>query len=231
MEVYWLAQNGGDVPLQEDWLSPSERCVLSRLAVAKRRADWQLGRWTAKLAIAAYHRLSLRPEVLARIEVRAADSGAPEAFLENRRAPFPISLSHSGGVGFCAIGAGGTAIGCDVESVAPRSRGFIEDYFTAEEQEMVWRSPAAGRDFLSTLIWSAKESALKAMHCGLRADTRTVTASPRGLGRRADTEWQALTVRETGGISYDGWWRDDRGCTWTVVTGRQSSEIQRGSEI
>ena len=54
MNVYWLEQSDGDVPVGDGWLSAGERATLDRLRIPKRRADWRLGRWTAKCAAAAY---------------------------------------------------------------------------------------------------------------------------------------------------------------------------------
>ena len=56
-----------------------------------------------------------------------------------------------------------------------------------------------GHDAAANLIWSAKESALKVLRTGLRADTRTVEVvleSPAGItagAQRADG-WQRLAV-------------------------------------
>ena len=40
--IYWLTQHLGDVPRHNQWLSPSERVVLSGLTIVKRRAEWRL---------------------------------------------------------------------------------------------------------------------------------------------------------------------------------------------
>lgn len=54
MDVYWLERSAADLPAQNDWLSASDRTRLDGMRFAKRRDDWRLGRWTAKLAVAAY---------------------------------------------------------------------------------------------------------------------------------------------------------------------------------
>ena len=53
MHVYWLEQTEANVPEDNTWLSPREVAFADRLRFAKRRADWRLGRWTAKRAGAA----------------------------------------------------------------------------------------------------------------------------------------------------------------------------------
>jgi hypothetical protein len=37
------------VPAENDWLSAIEGVCLNSMRFAKRRNDWRLGRWTAKL--------------------------------------------------------------------------------------------------------------------------------------------------------------------------------------
>ena len=51
---HWLEQTEADLPAANDWLSAGERLRLDGMRFAKRHADWRLGRWTAKRALAAY---------------------------------------------------------------------------------------------------------------------------------------------------------------------------------
>lgn len=218
MQIYWLARNAGGVPPEDAWLSGRERSVLAGLRIPKRRADWRLGRWTAKLAIAAHRGLAPLTETLAAIEVRPAPSGAPTAFVHGAPSGLALSLSHSHGIGFCALAAAGTALGCDVERVEPRSPEFLADFFTGAEQEFIERAPAADGPRLSTLLWSAKESALKALECGLRADTRSVAALLLDLFVVLPAGgWRRLTVRSGGGRAFHGWWQECGGSVFTLV--------------
>jgi len=58
----------------------------------------------------------------------------------------------------------------------------------------------------ATLIWSAKESALKAVREGMRRDTRSVIVSANTGG--SPDAWNRLTVRCTqSGRRFPGWWR------------------------
>lgn len=219
MDVHWLGQTASDVPARNKWLGSGELAVLERLHVPKRRADWRLGRWTAKRAIAAWLGRPWVPQALAAIEVRPAASGAPEAFVDGHRAGFSLSLSHSDGVGFCALSGPGMEMGCDVERVAPHSPAFLADYFTEAERRLI----AAGTEraaILPTLLWSAKESALKALGMGLRLDTRSVAVLPSGLARWRDGQWLAIAARHESGRSFFGWWRSAGGLVWTVLTTR-----------
>lgn len=217
MDVHWLEQSAGDVPSGDWWLSEGEYARAEGLPVPKRRADWRLGRWTAKQAVAAYLKLPRNQHALAGIELRPAPSGAPEVFLHGRAAPIQLSLSHSRGVGLCAVARFGSGLGCDVETVEPRSPVFLADYFTDGEQELVARTPAAVRDQIVTLLWSIKESSLKALGCGLRADTRSVNATPGGAAETPGDEWRPVSAEHISGRNFCGWWRVSRGLVWTVV--------------
>ena len=81
MNVYWLEQTEADVPAENDWLSANEAVCLNGMRFAKRRADWRLGRWTAKRALSVYLDVPAHPQVFKKIEIRPAPSGAPEVFL------------------------------------------------------------------------------------------------------------------------------------------------------
>ena len=218
MDIHWLEQNLCDVPPGDLWLNTAERAQLEWLHIPKRRADWRLGRWTAKCAVAFFLKLPCLPEALAGIELRAAPSGAPEVFLLGQPARLVLSLSHSHGAGLCAIAPAGAELGCDLEAVEPRNPAFLSDYFTDEEQRLVAQTPPTRRDQVLTLLWSAKESALKALRCGLRADTRSVTAAPADILSTRSDEWRPVSATLMNGQTFRGWWRESRGLVWTVLS-------------
>ncbi len=215
--VYWLRRTESDLPATADWLSRGEVAVVSKLTVPKRERDWLLGRWTAKQALAAWPNLGgllARPPSFDRIEIRAAYDGAPEAFVSGEPLPLSLSISHSGGRALCAI-LEGAGVGCDLEQVEARSELFVHDYFTRREQELVAALPKADRPLYENLIWSAKESALKALRVGLKADTRSVEVSlPAGM----EYGWRRLEVRRAeDGTELAGWWRQDDGFVITLA--------------
>lgn len=218
MDIYWLEQTEAQVPEGNDWLSAGEAEVLRGFRFVKRRADWRLGRWTAKNAVAMRLGAPMEPEGLRKIEIRAAASGAPEVFFEGERTPINISLTHREGLGACAIGPAGTPLGCDLEFVEPHSPAFAADYFCAEEQELVAAAGFAKRDCLLALLWSAKESALKALQEGLRLDTRSVIVSPSRIGSSQANLWNPLRARCASGITLHGWWNHANGFVRTVLT-------------
>lgn len=210
MHVFWLEQTAAGVPAEDDWLGPGEKETLSRLRFARRRADWRLGRWTAKQAVCACLNAKYS---LPDIEIRAAASGAPEVFIRQQPAGVAISLSHRSGTAACAVAPLGTAIGCDLELVEERSDGFVADFFTEREQSLIPSLPAHSRNQMVTLIWSAKESALKAVRQGLRLDTRFITIAPgNGPG-----PWHPLRVLFPD-CTFHGWWMQRGSLVRTLVT-------------
>jgi 4'-phosphopantetheinyl transferase len=235
MEVYWLEQAESEIPAHDKWLSAKDAACLGGLRFAKRRADWRLGRWTAKRALAIYWNVSSDPQTLSKIEIRPATSGAPEVFLVDEPADVVISLSHSSGVAGCAIAKSGALLGFDLEIAECRSEAFVRDYFATEEQALIARADAADRSQLVTLLWSAKESALKALRTGLRLDTRSVIVSPLTqvqdedeLGHIRELNPSSrlpdalnslcpLHVRCDGGQVFQGWWQHTGSLLRTLV--------------
>lgn len=216
MQVYWFEQHEVDMPAEPEhngWLGASERVHLAGLRFPKRRADWLLGRWTAKRAVARCLSLPCHLSALVDLEIRAAADGAPEAFLAGEPAPVTISLSHRAGLAVCSVARAAAALGCDVELIEPRIATFASNYFAPEEQDRVAQAPPLEQPRLLTLIWSAKESAMKALRAGLRLDTRSVIVSTEdGQG-----VWHPLHVRQLGGRLFTGWWQTQDRMVRTLV--------------
>jgi 4'-phosphopantetheinyl transferase len=231
MNVYWLEQTEAHVPAENDWLSTNEAVCLNAMRFAKRRADWRLGRWTAKCALSAYLSVPATIESFKEMEIRPAPDGAPEAFLSGHPAAVTISLSHRSRRAICTVASSALYLGCDLEMVEARGHTFVADYFTAKEQARVARASAKDQDRLVTLLWSAKESALKALRAGLRLDTRCVSVNP--VIPLFDRDgWNPLRVRYVGhclpndryneGLylgdhEFHGWWRQADDMVRTLV--------------
>ena len=100
---------------------------------------------------------------------------------------------------------------------------------------MIEETSAADRPLLVAILWSAKESALKALHTGLRLDTRSVAVRPvlqlqsRDENVRAQNPaftlesayglnaWQPLQAVYEGGKIFDGWWQNAGDLMRTMV--------------
>jgi len=217
MKVYWLTQTEEEVPSTNDWLCAEESACFSALRFAKRKADWRLGRWTAKQAIATCLRWPSCPGTLAEIEIRATPSGAPEAKLPGLTTPLSFSLSHRAGRAICAVSPVRVKLGCDLELAEERDQAFVTDYFTREEQNLIARVDCEDRPGLLALLWSAKESALKALGQGLRLDTRSVVVMAALEGQPDISGWSPLQVCCAENQIFHGWWRNTDDFVYTIV--------------
>lgn len=201
-----------ELPADDAWLDPEEAERARSFVLPGRRLDFRLGRWAAKRAVAAW---IVGCEDLARIAIRTSADGAPRVLVDGEPAPVEVSFSHRDGRAACAVAPAGTRLGCDLEWVEPRSEAFLHDYFVPAETELVLLAPVEERPLFANLIWSAKESALKALKTGLRADTRSVEVN---LLDTTPKEWGRLeVVRQGTGEVFRGWWRREEGWVLTVV--------------
>jgi len=213
--IGWVLVEGGDVPVDDQWMTGTEREALADRLIEKRRRDWRLGRWAAKCAVGAA--LGLPVE---RVEIISAGDGAPEPFLERLplpglRLPVGVSLSHSRERALAAVARPLVRAGCDLEAVEHRADAFAREWFTEPEVELVEAASPAERDEKVTMIWSAKESALKAAREGLRRDTRSVVVAE--SVDRCDG-WSGLNVWDAEeGRRLRGWWRSQEGMVLTIV--------------
>jgi len=221
-EVFWLEQCERDVPEDDLWLGERELAKVSGLRFAKRRMDWRLGRWTAKCALASHLNRARNRETLRGIEILPATDGAPEVRVDGLLGAAVISLSHRSGIALCAIAPAGTALGCDLELIEPRSDAFVSDYLTDEEQRTIAGLELPQRFVLANLFWSAKESALKAMRTGLRCDTRSLRVTL-GVDPKAIQEWHPLQVQSEGGELFTGWWKEEATMLRTLVASPPAS--------
>ncbi len=214
MEVFYLEQSASEVPPDDSWLSARELARLQSLQIPKRRAEWRLGRWTAKHAINAYLGVNATPANLANVELRPLPGGAPQAFVTGQFEPVKISLSHRAGVALCAVSAAAVFLGCDLELVEPHTDAFLRDFFTTDEQALIFQAAEPDRLWLAPVLWSAKESALKALGEGLRMDTRS--ASVRLGPPQLAGGWRRLAV-ECSLETFHGWWRIAGALVRTIV--------------
>jgi 4'-phosphopantetheinyl transferase len=223
--IEWLLQSGrdnGEIAQGVDLpglLSAGEAATLAELQVLKRRRDWLTGRWTAKQLLQRVLSSAGQPASFDQIVIENDADGAPFATLVDgggaRRLDWNLSISHSHGVGFCAVHpiteeGNCYAIGADLEFIETRATNFVRDYFTPAEMELVAQASAAEQPALVTAIWSAKEAILKALRTGLRLDTRTIQCLMPGALPVTD-EWQVFTLEIPDelapGATWHGWWR------------------------
>ena len=138
------------------------------------------------------------------VEIGNNEEGAPFIRLpDGVSQPGCLSISHSGGQAFCAFSFHPSLrLGADLERLEPRPESVIHDYFTPGEQRLAAAQPEA-----ATLIWSLKESMLKALGTGLRVDTRRVEALC--LDGDQVGGWRTVRVTEAGmeNRPWRAWWQ------------------------
>jgi 4'-phosphopantetheinyl transferase len=212
--IYWSLVQSSEAPLDhpEAFLSPSESTKYASLHFPKRAQEWLLGRWTGKRLVQSLP--EFQAYSLGDINIRNLPDGAPYIVLPGQSAsPGCLSLSHCEGAALAAFSAeADLRIGVDLEKVELRSRAFVEDYFTQVEQDLVEAFPDDVRIRLVNLIWSAKESMLKALGVGLHWDTRKVeTWQVDGLFpfHPEISDWQSMRLGEceAAGRHWTGWWK------------------------
>jgi phosphopantetheinyl transferase len=238
------------------WLTIRERTVLDSFQFEKRRREWLLGRLVAKRLVCdlLHERLTREVDPLA-IEVWRRPNGAPLVLSADDHLPWAsgsplpldLSLSHSHGAVLCGAfwfgrqSASAPRLGVDVEQIDPRPPDLFRDYFTEIEHRYSEEAQCGTRDERATLIWSGKESTLKALGKGLTVDTRSVTCLPAPGEPSSDAlelvptgGWQPLRIlvpRWSPTVSRSlGYWRSQAGFILTVVvtwicveTGAQAS--------
>ncbi len=220
--MQWLTRGEVQVPAGQQWLTAAEAARASGMRFTKRRNEYLVRRYAGKCAVAAAVGIAADPVSLGRIGVLNRRTGAPYVEVDGRTLGLDISLTDRAGWAVCLVGPDLGAVGVDLEIVEPRSAGFVSDFLTPAEQAVVAGAPGPdGHDAAANLIWSAKESALKVLRTGLRADTRTVEVvleDPGGItagAGRADG-WQRLAV-SSGDSRFPGWWRRDGVFLLTMV--------------
>ncbi|MBL8150329.1 MAG: 4'-phosphopantetheinyl transferase superfamily protein [Blastocatellia bacterium] len=213
--IFWLMQTQTNIPSSLNWLSPTETSKAAKFAFEKKRREWLLGRWTAKLAaVEAAEKTTFAdylPEPLlgiasteqfCKIEIVNAPSGSP--LLVSETLPnFYISISHRAERAICTVG--NFPHGCDLELIEARSDQFIADYFTKPEQQFL--TSCLEKAKYANLFWSAKESVMKSLQTGLSIDPRSIEVTLHDFNPSSD--WQKLSmINLENRQRFSGWWRD-----------------------
>lgn len=239
--IDWLIQTDRNIVLApQEWLSTAEQEQYAAFRFDKRKRDWTRGRWTAKQLIQrVIRRTQARSLPLNDIEILNDPAGVPWAKIEGQRLPLTLSLSHSQDHAFGAVRLWdpkmGMHLGCDIESIEARDTNLFRDYFTQAEQDIVEHTLPPQRDAVNTLIWSAKEAALKAIGLGLKLDTRAVSCLVEFEGQDAE-QWQRFQIAldearlERHVAPLQGWWRKHDDFMVTLVGDALDMEFPANQE-
>lgn len=211
--MQWLSRGEPHLPEGTGWLTPFEARRAASMRYTKRRTEYLVRRLTAKHAVLSTVGWEADVATLARVSVPNRLTGAPYVEIDGEPLGLDVSLTDRAGWGVCLVGSDIGAVGCDVEIVEPRSAGFVSDFLTPAERDVVGDAgDEEQRQVLANLFWSAKESALKVLRTGLRRDTRTVQVELDDPGMRTHGQWSPLRVVSThaaGQAVMPGWWLRD----------------------
>ncbi|MBI4346706.1 MAG: 4'-phosphopantetheinyl transferase superfamily protein [Elusimicrobia bacterium] len=181
----------------DEWLSAGERRTLEGLRTPKRKRDWLSARVAAKRVVGRRLRALGHPTPSADIEIASHESREP--FVADEEGDpdesLPVSLSHAGDYGACALGAPGTRVGMDLERIEPRDPAWRE--LMADDSEL--EPDSLGSPEALTRLWTAKEAVLKLLGVGLSVDLRGVMLRADGgvqLAGAALERWKSLGAPE-----------------------------------
>jgi phosphopantetheinyl transferase (holo-ACP synthase) len=142
-----------------------------------------MGRWAAKKLLGSAYP-SFNAVRMDEISILNETSGSPYVLVYGIRVPGVLSITHREGMACAAwVSDAAIKIGIDLEFVETKPDIFIHDYFTAEESQQV---------LAASLVWSVKESLLKALQTGLRVDTREVAVSISSF--ETSEQWKSIRV-------------------------------------
>ena len=190
------------------WLSVAEQDLVRKMRFPKRRGEWLSGRWTAKQLLSRYLPY-LANQQLSSVSIESHPDGYPLVWLNGKPLKGCLSISHRQDKAAAAYTTEkDVLLGIDLEWIEERHPAFLQDYFTDYEIEWVQAGTFDKWAARTTLLWSAKEAALKALQLGLAVDTRMIEVHPHIEGDSLD--WQMLgysgrLFRE--GYRLNGWWQ------------------------
>lgn len=179
-ETIWCASADDEVERYEDFLTPGER-IASREYTMERRRQWLLGRVAAKRAIREHLKLRHNFEIsYTDIEIVSSKFDRPGLALHSissiakdmRRTVVEetsFSISHTDDIAIASACSKQTEgyTGVDIERIRPLKERVIRAYMTPRETSEYSSLSGDAKIRYSVLVWSAKESYLKAVGTGL----------------------------------------------------------------
>lgn len=139
-----------------EWLSEREAARIAR-AVAKRRAEYLLGRYAAKSALAVWNGAGVLRDFT--ILPGAFDQPVVEG-----PSPADVTLAHTADLAVALAHPRGHPMGIDVETIDPGRTDVLRTQVAPSE--LPSSAPGSEAETLF-LLWSAKEALSKALRCGL----------------------------------------------------------------
>lgn len=152
---------------------------------ADKRADWMAGRIAAKIVLRnffqhncftsiPFHEIKIRSNKLQKpfCQVKKVPSEKINAYID-------LSIAHTGGIGIAALSRKKEDgyVGVDIEKIRMFEEDFLESFLTEKELIRVKNASESSRNLAATLLWSIKESYVKACGQGLLIHPRSVAVA------------------------------------------------------
>ncbi|MFP4229169.1 MAG: 4'-phosphopantetheinyl transferase family protein, partial [Salinivenus sp.] len=178
------------IPRWRDWLSEEERGRLMSFGSDQRKEAFLAGRAVARRLLGA--KMDVAP---AKVPLRRAEDGAVDVVGTD----WHVSIAHSGPRALAA--AARHNVGGDVERIVPRDPEVARFLLRPDERDLLDTLPY-DRNRALLLVWTLKESVLKARRTGFRT-------SPKGLrltvNAAAETATAIVEQTERWTVSFATW--------------------------
>ena len=164
--VYSLENNNVALSL----LSEREKRDYNKVPSFKQR-DWLVGRYSAKKVVQDYFLNNENKSIdLNKIEIISNPFQKPIfKLLSETKVKTNISISQCDVLGVAAIDESEKEglVGVDIERIRNFKKNILHSFLTPKELAQIEKANPAEKIFLPTLVWSFKESYLKALGLGL----------------------------------------------------------------
>ena len=205
-----VAPPAGLIPGLETHLAPAELDYVRGVPTAKRRAEYLLGRYAAKSALAAW--LPAPPASLARLAIRPGAFQQPVVDLPGAA----VTLAHSRDLALAAAHDVGHPLGIDLEHLAPAHLPVLASQLSPADllPALDGHPDALARH---TLTWVVMEALAKALRCGLTCPVELL--APAAVTAHADHSLGAF--RNFGQYQFAAWFAGP--CACALVCSRRAA--------
>ncbi len=207
-DIHWVLTQAGPGLASGCYLTATEIQSGRRYRHPERHRQWMLGRATAKyLLMQRATPLDLSIQASNDFEILRNPNGWPQLQdRHGRNLPVSLTISHRDELAFSAVCRDNLGnLGADIEIIAPKNASMLEDFYTPEERNWIQSQASPHQALTATLIWSAKESILKAIKTGLMENTKIIRLIPNEDVSQPGNRWnqiQAVIRQQTIPV----WW-------------------------
>lgn len=160
-----------------DILTEREIFCWQKIRVPKRKKEWLLGRYTAKLLLQSYLQKDYNNEILLTdVELLSKPNTKPELEIQGKHiVNTDLSLSHTANIAVAAITTKENfKVGVDIEKTRKLDEKVCKYFLSDVELAQIKNNPLE-KDRLITILWTLKEATLKALRIGLNGSLKGIT--------------------------------------------------------